>query len=187
MQVRRLDATPYLSEGETLKLKVEAKNNKLNLIQAIACYVLWLIALAGDCFLIGMSSTLREMVKDHSINTIFLPMVIALLVIHIVPFGFWLGYVLRAKQLGESKWYVITNKRILIIAGLQPVNVTYVNLKDVDSFKINKSSVTVTFGEEHINLSGLQDPMVIANELASIFDEEKQAKEVSTEEVVDGE
>ena len=35
MKMRRLDATPYLCEGEAVQLKVQAKESKFNLIQSI--------------------------------------------------------------------------------------------------------------------------------------------------------
>lgn len=179
MQIRRLDATPYLMQGEVVKFKAEAKKSKFNLIQTILCYALWLIALAGDSFLIGMANTLNESLTN--VNAVYLPLVIALLVIHIVPFGFWLIYVLRSKQIDESKWYAITNKRVLVIAGVQPINVTFVNLDDIDSFKLNKSSVVISFGEERITLSGLANPQEVADILSQIFDNARLEKDSAGE------
>lgn len=171
MEMRRLDATPYLCEGEALQLKVQAKKSKFNIIQNVLCYVLWLVALAGDCFLIGMTNTLNESLTN--VNKLLLPMIIVLTVVHIVPFFFWLLHSMRSKQLGESKWYAITNKRILVISGTQPVNVTYIDLNAIDAFKINKNSIVLAFGEERFTLSGLEDPTPIAEKLAQIFDSAK--------------
>ena len=100
MEMRRLDATPYLCEGEALQLKVQAKKSKFNIIQNVLCYVLWLVALAGDCFLIGMTNTLNESLTN--VNKLLLPMIIVLTVVHIVPFFFWFLHSIRSKQLGES-------------------------------------------------------------------------------------
>lgn len=171
MKMRRLDATPYLCDGEVVQLKIQAKESKFNLIQSVICYLLWLVALAGDCFLIGMTNTLNQSLTN--VNKLLLPMVIVLLVVHIVPFCFWLLYSMRSKQLGESKWYAVTNKRILIIAGTQPVNVTYVDLNAIDAFKINKNSIVISFGEERYTLGGLEDPKPIVEKLSQLFDSSK--------------
>ncbi len=186
MQKRRLDATPFLSSEETLELKIDAKSSKFNLVQAIICYISWLVVLAGDCFLIGMSSALKKSVDN--VDAMLFPIVIILLVVHLVPFCFWLVHIMRNKKDGENKWYAITNKRILIISGTKTVNVTYVDLDEIDSFKLNKNSVTLSLGEEKIILGGIADPTPIVNKLSQIFDEsrredveDKEAGEIKVE------
>ncbi len=180
MQKRRFDATPFLSSEETLELKIAAKSSKFNLAQSIICYISWLVVLAGDCFLIGMSSALKKSVDN--VDTMLFPIVIILLVVHLVPFCFWLVHIMRNKKEGENKWYVVTNKRILIISGTKTVNVTYVDLNEIDSFKLNKSSVTLSLGEEKITLGGLSDPTPIVNKLSQIFDEARSEELLEDEE-----
>ena len=168
MQVKKLDATPYLMAGEKVELKISAKNNRFNLIQTILCYAFWLIVLAGDCFLIGMTSTWSEGIDN--VNSFVLPIIITLLVLHIVPFAFWLVSILQSKQKSDSKWYAVTNKRILVISGNNPVIVSFINLDDITSFKVNKDSINLAFGEERVTLYDLPDPSLIANKITAIFE-----------------
>lgn len=181
MKIKKLDATPYLMEGETLVYKCQSKQNSLSLLQSVLCYGLWLLTLAADAFLIGVSNTLRESLRN--VSKVLMPIVIIALVIHLVPFAFWLFNVLKAKQINENKWYALTNKRILIITGTQPTTVTYINLTDVTSFLVDKNNINLAIGEERINLKGLQDPAPIEQALTAVFEgEKKEEKSVSEEE-----
>lgn len=181
MKIKKLDATPYLMEGETLVYKCQSKQNSLSLLQSILCYGLWLLTLAADAFLIGVSNTLRESLRN--VSKVLMPLVIVALVIHLVPFAFWLFNILRVKQINENKWYALTNKRILIITGTQPTTVTYINLADVTSFLVDKNNINLAIGEERINLNGLEDTSPIEQALTAIFEGERaQNKEENSEE-----
>ena len=154
MEIKRLDASPFLLDGEKVEVKITTKKSNFNLVQTVLCYVTWLLTLVGDVFLLGMTKTLSESLQN--VTTFLLPILIVLLVVHFVPFGFWLVFILQGRQKQNEKWYAITNKRILIIEGDSIKNVSFINLNDVTSFKTGKNSVNLAVGKEYI--SGITEP-----------------------------
>ncbi|MBQ3571734.1 MAG: hypothetical protein IJA15_02785 [Clostridia bacterium] len=169
MEIKRLDATPFLLEGERVEVKITTKKSNFNFIQTIICYATWLLTLLGDVFLLGMTKTLSESLQN--VTTFLLPILIVLLVVHFVPFGFWLVFILQGKQKQNEKWYAVTNKRIFVIEGDSIKNVTFINLNDVTSFKTGKDSVNLAVGKEYITLGGIEKPELIAEKLAKVFND----------------
>ena len=170
MQIKKLDATPYLLEGEKVELKITATPSKSNLIQTILCYAFWLLVLASDCFMIGSISVLKESYAKDYVSFVLMPIIIISTILHVVPFVFWFLSIMQSKQKKENKWYALTNKRILIMSGNRPVNVTFINLDDITSFKQNKDSINIALGEDRITLSNISDPTPISEKLTSIFE-----------------
>ena len=70
MEIKRLDATPYLIAGEEVKYKTSAKPARSKGVQIILCYLFALIALAGDSFLLSMTYALNETRVDN-VNSFF--------------------------------------------------------------------------------------------------------------------
>ena len=172
MEIKRLDASPFLLDGEKVEVKITTKKSNFNFIQTIICYVTWLLTLVGDVFLLGMTKTLSESLQN--VTTFLLPILIALLVVHFVPFGFWLVFILQGKQKQNEKWYAVTNKRILVIEGDSIKNVTFINLNDVTSFKTGKNSINLAVGKTDITLGCIDNPEQIAQKLAQVFSDNSE-------------
>ena len=172
MEIKRLDASPYLLDGEKVEVKITTKKSNFNFIQTIICYVTWLLTLVGDVFLLGMTKTLSESLQN--VTTFLLPILIVLLVVHFVPFGFWLVFILQGKQKQNEKWYAVTNKRILVIEGDAIKNVTFINLNDVTSFKTGKNSINLAVGKTDITLGCIDNPEQIAQKLAQVFSDNSE-------------
>lgn len=172
MEIKRLDASPYLLDGEKVEVKITTKKSNFNFIQTIICYVTWLLTLVGDVFLLGMTKTLSESLQN--VTTFLLPILIVLLVVHFVPFGFWLVFILQGKQKQNEKWYAVTNKRILVIEGDSIKNVTFINLNDVTSFKTGKNSINLAVGKTDITLGCIDNPEQIAQKLAQVFSDNSE-------------
>ena len=172
MEIKRLDASPFLLDGEKVEVKITAKKSNFNFIQTIICYVTWLLTLVGDVFLLGMTKTLSESLQN--VTTFLLPILIVLLVVHFVPFGFWLVFILQGKQKQNEKWYAVTNKRILVIEGDSIKNVTFINLNDVTSFKTGKNSINLAVGKTDITLGCIDNPEQIAQKLAQVFSDNSE-------------
>ena len=96
MEIKRLDASPFLLDGEKVEVKITTKKSNFNFVQTVLCYVTWLLTLVGDVFLLGMTKTLSESLQN--VTTFLLPILIVLLVVHFVPFGFWLVFILQGRQ-----------------------------------------------------------------------------------------
>ena len=172
MEIKRLDASPFLLDGEKVEVKITTKKSNFNFIQTIICYVTWLLTLVGDVFLLGMTKTLSESLQN--VTTFLLPILIVLLVVHFVPFGFWLVFILQGKQKQNEKWYAVTNKRILVIEGDSIKNVTFINLNDVTSFKTGKNSINLAVGKTDITLGCIDNPEQIAQKLAQVFSDNSE-------------
>lgn len=172
MEIKRLDASPFLLDGEKVEVKITAKKSNFNFIQTIICYATWLLTLVGDVFLLGMTKTLSESLQN--VTTFLLPILILLLVVHFVPFGFWLVFILQGKQKQNEKWYAVTNKRILVIEGDSIKNVTFINLNDVTSFKTGKNSINLAVGKTDITLGCIDNPEQIAQKLAQVFSDNSE-------------
>ena len=172
MEIKRLDASPFLLDGEKVEVKITTKKSNFNFIQTIICYVTWLLTLVGDVFLLGMTKTLSESLQN--VTTFLLPILILLLVVHFVPFGFWLVFILQGKQKQNEKWYAVTNKRILVIEGDSIKNVTFINLNDVTSFKTGKNSINLAVGKTDITLGCIDNPEQIAQKLAQVFSDNSE-------------
>ena len=78
MEIRRLDATPYLAEGEIVQYKTSAKQSRFKVIQLVLCWLIALVAVAGDCFLLSMTYALNEQLTN--VNTFLMPLEICLIV-----------------------------------------------------------------------------------------------------------
>ncbi len=171
MEIKRLDASPYLTDGEVVKYKTSAKRSKLSTVQLVLCWLFALIVLAGDSFLLAMTYALNEQVSN--VNTFLMPLEIALIVMHLLPFVFWIGNVFVFSKNKGDKWYALTNKRLLILQGVKPVNVTFINISEISSFKVGKSSLTLLLGEEGISLNGIANPKEMGDKLMELFGDAK--------------
>ena len=171
MEIKRLDASPYLTDGEVVKYKTSAKRSKLSTVQLVLCWLFALIVLAGDSFLLAMTYALNEQVSN--VNTFLMPLEIALIVMHLLPFVFWIGNVFVFSKNKGDKWYALTNKRVLILQGVKPVNVTFISISEISSFKVGKSSLTLLLGEEAVSLNGIANPKEMGDKLMELFGDAK--------------
>lgn len=154
MEKRVMDFTPYLRGNEKLLVKQSSDKGSGAIIELCACFTLWLITIALDCFMIGALSQIRTMVKLE--NNYFIILIPALL-IHIVPFGAWMVSIFKRLSPLSNKWYAVTDKRIAVVSGIKPVSVTFLDFSDVTSVLLATNKVIVKFGEEKLVLNGLSD------------------------------
>ena len=167
MEIKRLDATPYLMADEKVLYKVSAKPIRSKMIQSILCYVFALIALAGDSFLLAMTYALNNDLKN--VNTFLMPLEICLMVIHIIPFVFWITNVWHSAKNKVGKWYAITNKRVLTIEVSKPVTVSIINIEEITALRVGKDVVSLSLGEELVSLGGLADPKAFGDKILGLF------------------
>ncbi|MBQ7407916.1 MAG: hypothetical protein IJW13_01390 [Clostridia bacterium] len=171
MQVKKLDASAFLTPGESVKFKTSAMPSKLVYVEGAICFLVWLLTLAGDGFTIGAAYYIKDVIKG---TEYFIFAFIALLLLHILPFGFWLISILKKLVTTANKWYCVTDKRVVIVSGVKPISVTFVNLNEITSFDVSKNSVTLFIGEERVNLNCLPNPFAIADILEQYLDEQEQ-------------
>ena len=86
---------------------------------------------------------------------------------------FWIGNVFVFSKNKGDKWYALTNKRVLILQGVKPVNVTFINISEISSFKVGKSSLTLLLGEEGVSLNGIANPKEMGDKLMELFGDAK--------------
>lgn len=172
MEIKRLDATPYLTAGEVVEYKTSAKKNYAKGIQIVLCWFIALLVMVGNGIIIGgILMDARE--AYNKIDTEAIPFVLSLLVVELIPFAFWLGNIFINSKNKVDKWYALTNRRVLIVQGIKPVSVSFINISEISSFKIGKSSLTLLLGEEALNLNGIVNPKEMADKLVELFGDAK--------------
>lgn len=172
MQIKKLDTSYFLQPNEKVLIKQQGQKSLFALIQLIVCYALLLIVLTGDCFLIGMVTTLDEL-SQKKIDSFLFPLLIILLVLHIVPFVFWMVHSLHGKVKGDTAWHILTNKRICIVSGKKPLNVEYINVSEITGFKVSKNSLTLSINEEKFTIFGLKNPADFADKIEELINQEE--------------
>jgi hypothetical protein len=141
MEIKRLDASQFLLPNEKVELKAERKKDRSSLVQLVICYLFLLIVLSGDCFFITIViNAMQEVFADKGVNTELLPLSIILAVVHLVPFVFWFVLTMQKKTKNDSKWYVLTNKRLCIVTSTKTLEVVSVWFNQITSLKVDKKA-----------------------------------------------
>ena len=172
MEIKRLNASQFLLPDEKVELKVERKAGSRSFIQTLTCYIFFLLSITGDCFFIGLITTLKEILKDKGVNNFLLPLSIITTALHIVPFIFWLVFILQNKAKEENKWYVLTNKRLCIVGDSKTFNVVSVWYDKITAMKVVKKAVHINVGEERIVLDNLDSASSFGAKLESILNDD---------------
>lgn len=155
MEKKKMNFAPFLQKDEKVLAKQRAEKGNGIFVEMAVCFLLWLFCIAADCFFIGVMSKVREYVPTLPQSYLFI--LIPSVIIHIVPFAVWMLFILkRLSPIGE-KWYAVTNKRIAVVSGVKPVNVTYLDLSDVTAMTLTKNKIVIKYGEEKLVLKGLTD------------------------------
>lgn len=171
MEKKKLDFSPFLTENENVLFKTGTKGGNGVFVEIAICFLLWLLTLAADCFLIGASYILKKQIKLPDVY----PIIFAITVfIHIIPFAAWLISALKKIGLKSDKWFALTNKRVAIISGIKPVTVSSIFLNDVTAMSSDKNSITLYLGDEKIKLKQMENIDKLARKIEDlIFAEEK--------------
>lgn len=155
MEKKKMNFAPFLQKDEKVLAKQRAEKGNGIFVEMAVCFLLWLFCIAADCFFIGVMSKVREYVPTLPQSYLFI--LIPSVIIHIVPFAVWMLFILkRLSPIGE-KWYAVTNKRIAVVSGVKPINVTYLDLSDVTAMTLTKNKIVIKYGEEKLVLKGLTD------------------------------
>ena len=154
MEKRVMDFTPFLHGDEKVLTKQRAEKSNGVFVELAICFILLLLSISAHCFLLGAISRINTVMKDSGAYVFVLA---ASLFISIVPFGAWMLSILKRISPISDKWYAVTDKRIAVIGGTKPVNVTYLDLADVTSVTLGNNKVTVKFGEEKLVLGNLAE------------------------------
>ena len=110
MAIKKMDPTPYLMAGESVILKAHAKQDKLSTIEVALSYVILFLTIIGDCFIIGTAFMLKELkIKESG----YILLLIALFVVHIIPFIFWFVY--SIKKLKQKYVECITHEKLPLV------------------------------------------------------------------------
>lgn len=174
MEIRRLDVGQFLLPQERVIFKSESKKSKMPFFQSIICYVLLILSVTGDCFFIGLISTLKEIVSTSGVHNFLLPLSIVLAVLHVVPFLFWLTYSLQNQNKKADKWYVLTDRRVCIVSVSKTLTVTSFDINQITSLKVVKDGVNLVVNEEKVSLDNMADASEFGAKLESLFAEENQ-------------
>lgn len=179
MEKKKLDFSPFLTENENVLFKTRTKGGNGVFVETAICFLLWLLTLAGDCFLIGASYSLKKQIKLPD----FYPIIFAIGVfIHIIPFAAWLISALKKIGLKSEKWFALTNKRVAIISGIKPVTVSSIFLNDVTAMSSDKNSITLYLGDEKIKLKQMENVDGLARKIEDlIFVEDKNNSGVTAD------
>lgn len=140
MEKSRIDAAQFLFSGEKILLKAHAQKSKTTYVETAFCLLFWFLTVAGDCFIVGYANQIKTLVNSTGW---FLPFFIALVFLHLVPLGMWV-ISLSSKTIANSeKWFFLTDKRIISVAGGKPSRAEFIDLKDVVSVKTAKKYITL--------------------------------------------
>lgn len=176
MAIKKMDPTPYLIGGESVILKAHAKTNKIAALEVGLCYVIWLLTICGDCFIIAAAFGMKQY---ETLRSGYLAIVIALFVVHLVPFVFWVLYSIRKMTQRSEKWYALTEKRLLIVQDKKPISVTFVELSEITAISNGKDSIVLYLNEERVKLDGLDDVTAFSDRLELLaFGEEEERERV---------
>lgn len=185
MEKKKMNFAPFLQKDEKVLAKQRAEKGNGIFVEMAVCFLLWLFCIAADCFFIGVMSKVREYVPTLPQSYLFI--LIPSVIIHIVPFAVWMLFILkRLSPIGE-KWYAVTNKRIAVVSGVKPVNVTYLDLSDVTAMTLSKNKIIIKYGEEKLVLKGLTDADALYDviEKAVFPDDTTAAEQTDVSEVSD--
>lgn len=183
---RRIDAAPYLSEGERVIEKSFALPSKARYAEVTVALLLFAFCIVGDCFILGVLIGAKENFKNAGWA---MPLLIVLFAVHLAAFVMWFAAIMKGLADKADRWYVLTDKRILILSSGFPAGAHFISLKDITSVKFDGDKITVYSGEERLTLSHVENCGAFAasleNRLDEIFDEQKQS-DAEADEVVGG-
>lgn len=165
---RRIDVTPYLAEGENVVMKSYAMQSKSRYVELAVNLLLTAITVVGDCFILGVLIGAKDTFK----NTAWaLPLLIILFAVHVTALVMWLAGVIKKLSDKSERWFVLTDKRIIIVRSGFPSGAEFIDLKDITSVKFEENKITLFSGEERIALANPENCGEFASELEKKLDE----------------
>ena len=165
---RRIDVTPYLAEGESVVKKSYALQSKARYAELAVNLLLTAITVVGDCFILGVLIGAKDTFK----NTAWaLPLLIILFAIHVTALVMWLAGIIKKLSDKSERWFVLTDKRIIIVRSGFPSGAEFIDLKDITSVKFEENKITLFSGEERIALANPENCGEFASELEKKLDE----------------
>lgn len=165
---RRIDVTPYLAEGESVVKKSYALQSKARYAELAVNLLLTAITVVGDCFILGVLIGAKDTFK----NTAWaLPLLIILFAIHVTALVMWLAGIIKKLSDKSERWFVLTDKRIIIVRSGFPSGAEFIDLKDITSVKFEENKITLFAGEERIALANPENCGEFAAELEKKLDE----------------
>lgn len=165
---RRIDVTPYLAEGESVVKKSYALQSKARYAELAVNLLLTAITVVGDCFILGVLIGAKDTFK----NTAWaLPLLIILFAIHVTALVMWLAGIIKKLSDKSERWFVLTDKRIIIVRSGFPSGAEFIDLKDITSVKFEENKITLFSGEERIALANPENCGEFAAGLEKKLDE----------------
>lgn len=155
MEIKRLDTSSFLLNDERVIYKTSLKQGKREIIELISCFALWLITLMCDCAIIGATYTIKNEVKN--LDRYYIIIFIVSLVLHIIPFTFWVISILKRKSEKTNKWCVFSDRRLFVVSETLPKNIFILDYDDITSYVILKKGARFYMGEERFTVSGVCD------------------------------
>lgn len=163
MALIKMDSTPFLQAGEKEVFKTHAKKSIFSGLETVFCFVLGLVIILGLLFTATALIAALDTAESFGIvtdNKQLFPLVVTLIVVLVVsfiPLLFWGIYSIIKSRNNSSKWYLLTDKRLIIVTDVKPVSATFVNLSEVKEVSATKSSIVFSLGEERVKLKGLTE------------------------------
>ena len=165
---RRIDVTPYLAEGENVVMKSYAMQSKSRYVELAVNLLLTAITVVGDCFILGVLIGAKDTFK----NTAWaLPLLIILFAIHVTALVMWLAGVIKKLSDKSERWFVLTDKRIIIVRSGFPSGAEFIDLKDITSVKFEENKITLFAGDERLALSNPERAAEFSSALENRLDE----------------
>ncbi len=179
MALKKFDESPFLQAGEKTVHKAHAPKSRSLIIEMVFCYLFWILSLSGGCFVIsaGIGMTQYETLKSG-----YIFIVILLLFINLVPFGFWLAHIFKNIFKRAERWYVLTDKRLLTVTENKPTIVTVINLSEITEVTASKKTIYITAGETRAKIIGVTDITAFLNRLEIlVFGNDNEEQEMMQE------
>lgn len=165
---RRIDVTPYLAEGENVVMKSYAMQSKSRYVELAVNLLLTAITVVGDCFILGVLIGAKDTFK----NTAWaLPLLIILFAVHVTALVMWLAGIIKKLSDKSERWFVLTDKRIIIVRSGFPSGAEFIDLKDITSVKFEENKITLFAGEERLVLSNPERAAEFSSALENRLDE----------------
>ena len=184
MALKKFDESPFLQAGEKTVHKAHAPKSRSLIVEMVFCYLFWILSLSGGCFVISAGI---GMTQYETLESGYILIVILLLFINLVPFGFWLAHIFKNIYKRSERWYVLTDKRLLTVTENKPTVVTVLNLSEVTEVTASKKTIYITAGETRAKITGVSDITAFLNRLEILVfgndnDEQEMMQELTNPE-----
>lgn len=179
MALKKFDEKIFLQADEKTLYKAYGKKSAWLVVEMILCYVFWILSLSGGCFVVSAGIGMKQY---DTVESGYILVVALLLFVNLVPFGFWIAHVFKDMPTRSDRWYVLTDRRLLVVTDNKPSTVTFLNLDEVTEVTAGKNVITVIAGEKKLKIKGILDVTAFLNRLEIVvFGDDDEQDELNSD------